>query len=171
MLCWYLSLQSKGGHSYWLNAFIIHFRIIWKEKTNKNKIENQKIDWWCRDKGGCIFLLFQRFTMNTNLDIFDCYNSSLVCTADVKDIKCVINYDFPASLEDYVHRIGRTGRAGAKGTAFTFFTHGNARFAKDLVKILQESRQSVTPALATIARTGGGLFLEIFGFRCIVSLS
>ncbi|XVE50967.1 hypothetical protein DITRI_Ditri01bG0205000 [Diplodiscus trichospermus] len=41
---------------------------------------------------------------------------------DVKDIKCVINYDFPSSLEDYVHRIRRTGRAGAKGTAFTFFT-------------------------------------------------
>lgn len=33
---------------------------------------------------------------------------------DVKDIKTVINYDFPGSLEDYVHRIGRTGRAGAK---------------------------------------------------------
>ncbi|XP_010264917.1 PREDICTED: uncharacterized protein LOC104602797 isoform X1 [Nelumbo nucifera] len=25
---------------------------------------------------------------------------------DVKDIKCVINYDFLSSLEDYVHRIG-----------------------------------------------------------------
>ncbi|CAH2033493.1 unnamed protein product [Thlaspi arvense] len=29
---------------------------------------------------------------------------------DVKDVKYVINYDFPGSLEDYVHRIGRTGR-------------------------------------------------------------
>lgn len=69
----------------------------------------------------------------------------------------MINYDFPASLEDYVHRIGRTGRAGAKGTAFTFFTHGNSRFAKELVKILQESRQIVSPALATISRTSGGI--------------
>ena len=34
--------------------------------------------------------------------------------ADVKDVKYVINYDFPGSLEDYVHRIGRTGRAGQK---------------------------------------------------------
>ena len=34
---------------------------------------------------------------------------------DVKDIKLVINYDFPNNCEDYVHRIGRTGRAGAKG--------------------------------------------------------
>ena len=27
---------------------------------------------------------------------------------DVKDIKYVINYDFPGSIEDYIHRIGRT---------------------------------------------------------------
>lgn len=41
---------------------------------------------------------------------------------DVKDIKCVINFDFPSNLEDYVHRIGRTGRAGAKGIAYSFLT-------------------------------------------------
>lgn len=76
--------------------------------------------------------------------------------ADVKDIKCVINYDFPSSLEDYVHRIGRTGRAGAKGTAFTFFTQANARYARSLVKILQEAGQSVSPALAAMARSSAG---------------
>ncbi|KAJ4798450.1 ATP-dependent RNA helicase DBP2 [Rhynchospora pubera] len=70
---------------------------------------------------------------------------------DVKDIKCVINYDFPTNLEDYVHRIGRTGRAGAKGTAFTFFTVANSRFAKELVKILREAGQSVIPALESMA--------------------
>ncbi|MGB1599242.1 MAG: DEAD/DEAH box helicase, partial [Promethearchaeia archaeon] len=37
---------------------------------------------------------------------------------DVKEVKAVINYDFPSNVEDYVHRIGRTGRAGAKGTAY-----------------------------------------------------
>lgn len=39
---------------------------------------------------------------------------------DVKDISHVINYDQPASYQDYVHRIGRTGRAGKKGFAITF---------------------------------------------------
>jgi len=73
----------------------------------------------------------------------------------VKDIKCVINYDFPSSLEDYVHRIGRTGRAGAKGTALTFLTHANAKFARDLVKILQEAGQVVSPALSALARSAG----------------
>ncbi|EEE54050.1 hypothetical protein OsJ_00740 [Oryza sativa Japonica Group] len=71
---------------------------------------------------------------------------------DVKDVKYVINYDFPGSLEDYVHRIGRTGRAGAKGTAYTFFTAANARFAKDLINILEEAGQKVSPELANMGR-------------------
>jgi ATP-dependent RNA helicase DDX5/DBP2 len=75
---------------------------------------------------------------------------------DVKDIKCVINYDFPGSLEDYVHRIGRTGRAGAKGTAYSFFTAANGRFARELVGILQEAGQRVNPELAAMTRGGGG---------------
>ena len=33
---------------------------------------------------------------------------------DVDDIACVVNYDFPADFEDYIHRIGRTGRRGKK---------------------------------------------------------
>jgi ATP-dependent RNA helicase DDX5/DBP2 len=81
---------------------------------------------------------------------------NLVLIADVKDIKCVINYDFPGSLEDYVHRIGRTGRAGAKGTAYSFFTAANGRFARELVGILQEAGQRVNPELAAMTRGGGG---------------
>lgn len=76
----------------------------------------------------------------------------------MKDIKCVINYDFPSSLEDYVHRIGRTGRAGAKGTAFTFFTHSNAKFARELIKILQGAGQIVSPTLSALARSSGSGF-------------
>ncbi|CAN0878011.1 DEAD-box ATP-dependent RNA helicase 20 [Linum grandiflorum] len=71
---------------------------------------------------------------------------------DVKDVKYVVNYDFPGSLEDYVHRIGRTGRAGAKGTAYTFFTAANARFAKELIGILEEAGQKVSPELASMGR-------------------
>ncbi|MCX6719174.1 MAG: DEAD/DEAH box helicase, partial [Candidatus Taylorbacteria bacterium] len=39
---------------------------------------------------------------------------------DVSDVSHVINYDLPATYEDYIHRIGRTGRAGKKGKALTF---------------------------------------------------
>jgi superfamily II DNA/RNA helicase len=39
---------------------------------------------------------------------------------DVSDVTHVINYDLPATYEDYIHRIGRTGRGGKKGKAITF---------------------------------------------------
>ena len=39
---------------------------------------------------------------------------------DIDNVTHVINYDAPATYEDYVHRIGRTGRAGKRGVALTF---------------------------------------------------
>lgn len=39
---------------------------------------------------------------------------------DIDNVSHVINYDVPATYEDYTHRIGRTGRAGKKGSAITF---------------------------------------------------
>lgn len=39
---------------------------------------------------------------------------------DIPNVSHVINFDQPATYEDYIHRIGRTGRGGAKGKAFTF---------------------------------------------------
>lgn len=39
---------------------------------------------------------------------------------DIPNVSHVINFDVPATYEDYIHRIGRTGRAGKTGTALTF---------------------------------------------------
>lgn len=93
---------------------------------------------------------------------------------DVKDISHVLNYDYPNNSEDYVHRIGRTGRAGAKGTAITFFTteskssqksfaigdwangYLDSKQARDLVQVLQQSKQQIDPRLHEMARFGGG---------------
>jgi superfamily II DNA/RNA helicase len=41
---------------------------------------------------------------------------------DVQGVNLVINYDIPYSLEQYIHRIGRTGRLGKKGVAINFVT-------------------------------------------------
>lgn len=67
--------------------------------------------------------------------------------SDVDDIKYVINFDYPNSSEDYVHRIGRTARASKRGTSYTFFTIANARQAKDLIAVLQEANQQINPKL------------------------
>lgn len=39
---------------------------------------------------------------------------------DIPDVSHVINFDVPATYEDYIHRIGRTGRANRTGKALTF---------------------------------------------------
>lgn len=39
---------------------------------------------------------------------------------DIDDVSHVINYDIPATYDDYVHRIGRTGRGNKRGKALTF---------------------------------------------------
>jgi len=75
---------------------------------------------------------------------------------DVKDIKYVINYDFPTQIEDYVHRVGRTGRAGATGSSYTFFTADKSRCAPDLVKVLKEANQPVPEELEKLAGSSGG---------------
>lgn len=54
---------------------------------------------------------------------------------DIKNIKAVINYDFPNCIEDYIHRIGRTGRAGALGESFTFFTSRDRHHSKGLCDV------------------------------------
>ena len=46
---------------------------------------------------------------------------------DIDSVGYVINYDFPHTVEDYVHRIGRTGRADNAGTAYRFVTRSPHR--------------------------------------------
>ncbi len=41
---------------------------------------------------------------------------------DIQQVSIVINYDVPQSVENYIHRIGRSGRFGRKGTAINFIT-------------------------------------------------
>jgi ATP-dependent RNA helicase DDX5/DBP2 len=65
----------------------------------------------------------------------------------------VVNYDFPTSLPQYAHRIGRCGRGkNTKGSSLSFFTRNLAVMAPDLVKLLQASKQMVDPNLSALAQ-------------------
>ncbi|KAI5082198.1 hypothetical protein GOP47_0002365 [Adiantum capillus-veneris] len=66
---------------------------------------------------------------------------------DIPDVEYVINYSFPLTTEDYVHRIGRTGRAGKSGIAHTFFTQADKARAGELVNVLKEAGQTVPSEL------------------------
>uniref|UniRef100_A0AAR2K6Y6 RNA helicase n=1 Tax=Pygocentrus nattereri TaxID=42514 RepID=A0AAR2K6Y6_PYGNA len=75
---------------------------------------------------------------------------------DVEDVKFVINYDYPNSSEDYIHRIGRTARSQKTGTAYTFFTPNNMKQANDLISVLREANQAINPKLLQMAEDRGG---------------
>ncbi|MFI4984489.1 MAG: DEAD/DEAH box helicase [Solirubrobacterales bacterium] len=60
---------------------------------------------------------------------------------DVAGITHVINYDIPATREDYVHRIGRTARAGASGVGVTLVAHDQARELAGMVGSLGLHRE------------------------------
>jgi ATP-dependent RNA helicase RhlE len=44
---------------------------------------------------------------------------------DLVDLPHVINFDVPAQVDDYIHRVGRTARAEATGNAMTLATPGD----------------------------------------------
>ena len=70
---------------------------------------------------------------------------------DVPEIVCVINYNCPNHLEDYVHRIGRTGRAGRKGTAYTFISSNEDQYSPLMCKALEQAEQPVPMELQKMA--------------------
>ena len=59
----------------------------------------------------------------------------------------VINQTFPLTIEDYIHRIGRTGRAGRKGKSITFFTEADKSHAGELIRVLKDGGHEVPEAM------------------------
>jgi ATP-dependent RNA helicase DDX5/DBP2 len=73
---------------------------------------------------------------------------------DVKEVKYVINYDFPGNIEEFVHRIGRTARGhSCEGTAYTFFTSQkqDKANASALVELMKDAGQEVPEELERMA--------------------
>ncbi|NWU89349.1 DDX28 helicase, partial [Upupa epops] len=85
----------------------------------------------CATARANIFASFQKGDVNV-----------LVCTdlasrgLDTSSVQLVVNYDFPDTLQDYLHRVGRVGRVGSKarGTVVSFVTH---RWDVDLVQKIE----------------------------------
>ncbi|EEF50743.1 dead box ATP-dependent RNA helicase, putative [Ricinus communis] len=70
---------------------------------------------------------------------------------DFADIQHVINYDMPAEVENYVHRIGRTGRCSKKGRATTFINKSQSeRTLLDLKHLLLEAKQNLPSILVNL---------------------
>jgi len=72
---------------------------------------------------------------------------------DIPDVEVVVNYTFPLTIEDYVHRIGRTGRAGKSGVAHTFFQPGDKSHAGELQQVMKQAGQEPPEDLKAFGST------------------
>eukprot|EP00568_Trieres_chinensis_P000560 CAMPEP_0183291474 /NCGR_PEP_ID=MMETSP0160_2-20130417/883_1 /TAXON_ID=2839 ORGANISM="Odontella Sinensis, Strain Grunow 1884" /NCGR_SAMPLE_ID=MMETSP0160_2 /ASSEMBLY_ACC=CAM_ASM_000250 /LENGTH=635 /DNA_ID=CAMNT_0025452287 /DNA_START=158 /DNA_END=2061 /DNA_ORIENTATION=- len=72
---------------------------------------------------------------------------------DIPDVEAVVNYTFPLTIEDYVHRIGRTGRAGKSGLSHTFFQSGDKARAGELQQVLRQAGQEIPEELMKFGST------------------
>jgi ATP-dependent RNA helicase DDX6/DHH1 len=61
---------------------------------------------------------------------------------DIQAVNVVINFDFPASAETYLHRVGRSGRFGHLGLAINLLTHDDR---SNLFRIEQELCTEIKP--------------------------
>ena len=72
---------------------------------------------------------------------------------DIPSVSTVLNYTFPLTIEDYVHRVGRTGRAGMTGLSHTLFTAAESKLAAELVAQLKAAGQQVPDTLLAFGGT------------------
>ena len=56
---------------------------------------------------------------------------------DIDQLPQVVNFELPNVPEDYVHRIGRTGRAGSSGAAISLVDFEEAKYLKDIEKLIK----------------------------------
>lgn len=73
---------------------------------------------------------------------------------DIPKVELVLNNTMGLTIEDYIHRIGRTGRAGRTGKSVTFFTEEDKAHAGELMRILRESNQKVMHSVSWKRRCG-----------------
>uniref|UniRef100_A0A1B0CP88 RNA helicase n=1 Tax=Lutzomyia longipalpis TaxID=7200 RepID=A0A1B0CP88_LUTLO len=74
---------------------------------------------------------------------------------DIPNVQHVINFDMPKSIDEYVHRIGRTGRLGNRGQATSFFDpEKDSEIGAKLVTILGQANQPIPDFLE---QYGGGM--------------
>uniref|UniRef100_UPI00358F3AC0 ATP-dependent RNA helicase DDX4-like n=2 Tax=Myxine glutinosa TaxID=7769 RepID=UPI00358F3AC0 len=77
---------------------------------------------------------------------------------DIGSVSAVVNYDLPTSVDEYVHRIGRTARCGNIGAAISFVDpQKDGPMAEPLVHVLAEAHQEVPEWLQKLAEGNCGL--------------
>ncbi|KAL1475291.1 hypothetical protein MTO96_037391 [Rhipicephalus appendiculatus] len=71
---------------------------------------------------------------------------------DVGAVRCIVNYENPASGDVYATRVSYASRSQSSGSAYTFLAPDDARSARELVSYLVDAGQKVHPRLRAIAK-------------------
>lgn len=141
------------------------------------KKEASRVETMLRSKGYSVGALHGDMSQTARMEALENFKNGttglLVATdvaargLDIPNVGAVINYTFPLTIEDYIHRIGRTGessaglwirvvvggmdadaslcdcvgRGGKSGRSITFFTGDNHErsLAGELARVLRES--------------------------------
>ena len=145
--------QHQGGKS-GINRMLI-FCLYKKEAT--------RVEGFLRSKGLSVAGIhgdMHQTARTTSLEAFKSGEVKLLVATDVAargldipSVICVINVTFPLTVEDYVHRIGRTGRAGKEGLAITLFTEQDKTQSGALINVLKAAGQPVPEDLLQFGTT------------------
>ncbi|XP_063693883.1 uncharacterized protein LOC134825579 isoform X3 [Bolinopsis microptera] len=124
----------------------------------RTKHDTEKIQGVLKDEGHSVISIHgnksQRMRENALNQFRNGDKNVLVATEvaarglDIPNISHVVNFDMPDTIENYVHRIGRTGRMGNPGRATSFFCESDWHIAPELAELLKESSQEVPQFLA-----------------------
>ncbi|XP_017268946.1 probable ATP-dependent RNA helicase DDX59 [Kryptolebias marmoratus] len=66
---------------------------------------------------------------------------------DLVNVRLVVNFDMPNTMDEYVHQVGRAGRLGHRGTAITFLNNNNKRLFLEVVNRVQPTGSILPPQL------------------------
>ncbi|KAH0618350.1 hypothetical protein JD844_017462 [Phrynosoma platyrhinos] len=66
---------------------------------------------------------------------------------DLVNVKLVVNFDMPSSMDEYVHQVGRAGRLGHNGTAITLINNNSKKLFWDIVKRVKPTGTILPPQL------------------------
>ncbi|KAM9848405.1 putative ATP-dependent RNA helicase DDX59 [Aulostomus maculatus] len=66
---------------------------------------------------------------------------------DLANVRLVVNFDMPNTMDEYVHQVGRAGRLGHRGTAITFLNNNNKRLFLSVVNRVKPTGSIMPPQL------------------------
>lgn len=84
-------------------------------------------------------VIFRLFKRQEELYLFKSRRKKILVATDIiargldfPFVYYVINFDFPSSISDYIHRAGRTGRAGRSGICYSFYRNNDMKIIEEI---------------------------------------